>query len=117
MSVNGKRASSSSSSSSSSSESGAPKLDVSQMDDRGRNNSAYRNDEDDIPPNQTYYADELIDVPDLGKVRYFPYDYNLLLYLFIIIFFFYFMQNIGNFILNRNRLASAPFGLSPARAF
>uniref|UniRef100_A0A0P6HKC5 Natural resistance-associated macrophage protein n=1 Tax=Daphnia magna TaxID=35525 RepID=A0A0P6HKC5_9CRUS len=67
LSVNGKRASLSSSSSSSSSESGAPKLDVSQMDDHGRNNSAFRNDEDDIPPNQTYYADELIDVPDLGK--------------------------------------------------
>lgn len=54
-------------SSASSSEMGASKLDVN-SERQGRDNPSFHQEEDDIPVNQTYYADELISVPDLDKV-------------------------------------------------
>ena len=66
-SATGKRASRSSTSSS---EMGLPKLDV-HSEGQGRNNPSFNHEENDIPENQTYYADELISVPDLEKVNHF----------------------------------------------
>ena len=54
----------------SSSELGASKLDVN-SDGHGTTNSSSHQDEGDIAQNQTYYADELISIPDLDKVLYF----------------------------------------------
>ena len=64
----GKRASRSSTISSSDMD--VPKLDVN-SESQGRSNPSFNHEENnDIPENQTYYADELISVPDLEKVKY-----------------------------------------------
>ena len=67
-SATGKRASRSSTISSSDMD--VPKLDVN-SESQGRSNPSFNHEENnDIPENQTYYADELISVPDLEKVKY-----------------------------------------------
>jgi hypothetical protein len=55
-------------SSASSSEMSASKLDAVNSERQGRDNPSFHQEEDDIPVNQTYYADELISVPDLNEV-------------------------------------------------
>ncbi|XP_046639311.1 natural resistance-associated macrophage protein 2-like isoform X2 [Daphnia pulicaria] len=57
-------------SSASSSEMSASKLDAVNSERQGRDNPSFHQEEDDIPVNQTYYADELISVPDLNESKF-----------------------------------------------
>lgn len=59
------RASINSSSSSSSSSSNSSSV---KRDGGGRVNPAFEKDEEHVPVDQTYYADELISIPDLDQV-------------------------------------------------
>lgn len=87
----------------SSSEMGASKLDVNSEGHGGTTNPSYHHDEDDIPENQTYYADELISVPDMDKV----------IYASIYTYWVAHMSNVCRFC--RIPLVSALCGLSPDR--
>lgn len=82
-SATGKRASRSSTISSSDMD--VPKLDVN-SESQGRSNPSFNHEENnDIPENQTYYADELISVPDLEKVKYSTIYLIIFIYNFCIL--------------------------------